>query len=82
MGKIAETPSSGQLCHRTGEPGPAYLDFPVDVLRADVPEAVAMARAFGLPGMAWVPDLQPLVAWDEAECAWRRPALATRPNPR
>jgi acetolactate synthase-1/2/3 large subunit len=50
--------------------------------RLQFADHAAMARAFGLPGVAWVPDLQPLVAWDEAECAWRRPALATRPNPR
>ncbi|MGH7755640.1 MAG: thiamine pyrophosphate-binding protein, partial [Vulcanimicrobiaceae bacterium] len=29
-----------------GEPGPAYLDFPVDTLRAEVPEAVALAEYF------------------------------------
>ena len=23
-------------------------------------------------GLAWVPDLQPLAAWNEAEVAWRR----------
>jgi acetolactate synthase-1/2/3 large subunit len=22
-------------------------------------------------GLAWVPDLQPLAAWEEAEAAWR-----------
>jgi len=29
-----------------GEPGPVYLDFPVDVLRADVPEAVQLDEHF------------------------------------
>jgi acetolactate synthase-1/2/3 large subunit len=25
----------------------------------------------GKTGLAWVPDLQPLAAWDEAERKWR-----------
>jgi acetolactate synthase-1/2/3 large subunit len=25
----------------------------------------------GKTGLAWVPDLQPLAAWDDAERAWR-----------
>lgn len=42
---------------------PALLDVLV------TPEAVSSdARS----GLAWVPDLQPLAAWDEAERAWRR----------
>ena len=45
------------LAHR-----PALLDVLV------TPEAVSSdARS----GLAWVPDLQPLAAWDEAERAWR-----------
>jgi len=41
---------------------PALLDVAVSV------EAVSSdAKA----GLAWVPDLQPLAAWDEAERAWR-----------
>jgi acetolactate synthase-1/2/3 large subunit len=28
-----------------GEPGPVYLDFPVDTLRAEVPQAVEFRRA-------------------------------------
>jgi len=42
---------------------PALLDVVV------TPEAVS---ADAKSGLAWVPDLQPLAAWDEAERAWRR----------
>ncbi|HEV7535608.1 MAG TPA: thiamine pyrophosphate-dependent enzyme, partial [Acidimicrobiia bacterium] len=41
---------------------PALLDVLV------TPEAVS---SDGRSGLAWVPDLQPLAAWDEAERAWR-----------
>jgi acetolactate synthase-1/2/3 large subunit len=41
---------------------PALLDVVV------TPEAVS---ADAKSGLAWVPDLQPLAAWDEAERAWR-----------
>lgn len=41
---------------------PALLDVVV------TPEAVS---SDGKTGLAWVPDLQPLAAWDEAERAWR-----------
>jgi acetolactate synthase-1/2/3 large subunit len=41
---------------------PALLDVVV------TPEAVSSDAKSGL---AWVPDLQPLAAWDEAERAWR-----------
>ena len=42
---------------------PALLDVLVtsDAVSAD-------ARS----GLAWVPDLQPLAAWDDAERAWRK----------
>ena len=44
---------------------PALLDVVV------TPEAVSSdARS----GLAWVPDMQPLAAWDEAERAWRYPS--------
>ncbi len=46
------------LAHR-----PALLDVLV------TPEAVSSDAKSGL---AWVPDLQPLAAWDEAERAWRK----------
>jgi thiamine pyrophosphate-dependent acetolactate synthase large subunit-like protein len=42
---------------------PALIDAIV------TPEAVSSDAKTGL---AWVPDLQPLAAWDEAERAWRR----------
>jgi acetolactate synthase-1/2/3 large subunit len=42
---------------------PALLDVLV------TPEA---ASGDARSGMAWVPDLQPLVAWDDAERDWRR----------
>jgi acetolactate synthase-1/2/3 large subunit len=45
------------LAHR-----PALLDVVV------TPEAVSSDSRTGL---AWVPDLQPLAAWDEAERKWR-----------
>jgi acetolactate synthase I/II/III large subunit len=41
---------------------PALVDFVV------TPEAVS---SDGKTGLAWVPDLQPLAAWDEAERKWR-----------
>jgi acetolactate synthase-1/2/3 large subunit len=41
---------------------PALLDVVV------TPEAVS---SDGKTGLAWVPDLQPLAAWDEAERRWR-----------
>ena len=41
---------------------PALIDFVV------TPEAVS---SDGKTGLAWVPDLQPLAAWDEAERKWR-----------
>jgi len=42
---------------------PALLDVVV------TPEAVS---ADAKSGLAWVPDLQPLAAWDDAERAWRQ----------
>ena len=47
---------------------PALLDFVV------TPEAVS---SDGKTGLAWVPDLQPLAAWDEAERKWRAGGDAT-----
>ena len=46
---------------------PALLDVVV------TPEAVSSDAKTGL---AWVPDLQPLAAWDEAERKWRARDLA------
>jgi len=40
-----------------GEPGPAYLDFPVDVLRADVPDAVLLPELLApVPRRRLLPD--------------------------
>ena len=47
---------------------PALLDVLV------TPEA---ASSDAKSGLAWVPDLQPLAAWDEAEKRWRAAAPAT-----
>jgi len=44
---------------------PALLDVVVS------PEA---RSSDGKSGLAWVPDLQPLTAWDQAERNWRNPA--------
>ena len=44
---------------------PALLDVVV------TPEAVS---SDGKSGLAWVPDLQPLEAWDDAERKWRATA--------
>jgi len=41
---------------------PALLDV---VVRTDA------ISSDGKTGLAWVPDLQPLAAWDDAERAWR-----------
>lgn len=45
--------------------GPALIDVVVS------PEAVSSDAKSGL---AWVPDLQPLAAWEDAEQKWRHPA--------
>ena len=47
---------------------PALLDVLV------TPEAVSSDAKSGL---AWVPDLQPLAAWDQAERAWRESGAAS-----
>ena len=56
------------LAHR-----PALLDVVV------TPEAVSSDAKTGL---AWVPDLQPLAAWDEAERKWRGSPLSGQVPPR
>jgi acetolactate synthase I/II/III large subunit len=48
---------------------PALLDVLV------TPEA---ASSDAKSGLAWVPDLQPLAAWDEAERAWRQQAAGVQ----
>jgi acetolactate synthase I/II/III large subunit len=47
---------------RAFENRPALIDVVV------TPEAIS---SDGKTGLAWVPDLQPLAAWDEAERKWR-----------
>lgn len=51
----------------------AFANRPALVDVVVTPEAVSSDAKSGL---AWVPDLQPLAAWDEAERAWRN----TQPN--
>jgi acetolactate synthase-1/2/3 large subunit len=52
---------------------PALLDVVV------TPDAVS---SDGRAGLAWVPDLQPLAAWDEAERRWRHDPEAIGPSTR
>jgi len=37
----------------------------------DVITTVDAVSSDGKTGLAWVPDLQPLAAWDDAERTWR-----------
>ncbi len=54
-------------------------DLPAAIVRAfanapaliDVAVTTDAVSSDGRAGLAWVPDLQPLAAWDEAERAWR-----------
>jgi acetolactate synthase-1/2/3 large subunit len=46
----------------------AFANRPALVDVVVTPEAVSSDAKSGL---AWVPDLQPLAAWDEAERSWR-----------
>jgi acetolactate synthase-1/2/3 large subunit len=59
-----------------GDPGPAYLDFPTDTLRADVPPAMLLPEHFAARER---PRLRPdLAAIDQAAqllCAARRPLV-------
>ena len=50
---------------------PALLDVMIS------PEA---RSSDGKSGLAWVPDLQPLAAWDDAERIAASPALAIQPE--
>jgi len=61
-----------------GEPGPVYLDFPVDTLRAEVPRAVQLDEHFRpKPKPRVVPD--PLQVETAVELLWsaRRPLVIT-----
>jgi acetolactate synthase-1/2/3 large subunit len=59
-----------------GEPGPAYLDFPTDTLRAEVPAAVQLPELFaarGRPRLA--PDPESIEQAAQLLCAARRPLV-------
>ncbi|MEO5700123.1 MAG: thiamine pyrophosphate-binding protein [Casimicrobiaceae bacterium] len=61
-----------------GEPGPVYLDFPVDVLRAEVPQALLLAEHFApKPRLRMPPD--PAQVDRAVDLLWtaRRPLLVT-----
>jgi acetolactate synthase-1/2/3 large subunit len=62
-GERVEKPSElGPALDRALANRPALVDVVV------TPEAIS---SDGKTGLAWVPDLQPLAAWDEAERKWR-----------
>lgn len=57
-----------------GEPGPVYLDFPVDTLRAPVPPAVQLAERFApRPPARGVPDAGAVAAAVDLLWSARRP---------
>ncbi|GAC1564099.1 MAG: acetolactate synthase [Vulcanimicrobiaceae bacterium] len=59
-----------------GEPGPVYLDFPVDMLRMEVPEAVELNEFFNVPPRAPVPpDTGRVRAAAEAIWSAKRPLV-------
>ena len=59
-----------------GEPGPVYLDFPVDTLRAEVPQAVELEEYFAVPARAAVlPDPGRVRASADALWSARRPLV-------
>jgi acetolactate synthase-1/2/3 large subunit len=59
-----------------GEPGPAYLDFPVDTLRAVIPPALQLPEYFALqPAVRMLPD--PVAVEQAVDILWsaRRPLV-------
>jgi acetolactate synthase-1/2/3 large subunit len=57
-----------------GEPGPVYLDFPVDVLRAEVPKAVQLPEHFAAkPAPTIAPDAAGVQAAVDLLWAAKRP---------
>jgi acetolactate synthase-1/2/3 large subunit len=61
-----------------GEPGPAYLDFPVDTQRADAPEALVLPEFFASPPrVATLPDPERIAAAVELLWSARRPLVIT-----
>ena len=64
-----------------GEPGPVYLDFPVDTLRAEVPRVLRTRRADAAkPRAGILPDPRPCSA--RPTCCWsaRRPLVHLGPR--
>ncbi|MEP7208982.1 MAG: thiamine pyrophosphate-binding protein [Casimicrobiaceae bacterium] len=61
-----------------GEPGPVYLDFPVDTLRAEVPRAVQLAEHFApKPRLRMHPDPAQLQRAVDLLWSARRPLVVT-----
>ena len=61
-----------------GEPGPVFLDFPVDTLRAEVPQAVELAEHLnGRPTRSIRPDEQSVQEAVELLWSARRPLFIT-----
>ena len=59
-----------------GEPGPVYLDFPIDTLRAEVPQAVELEEFFDAPARAAVPpDASRVGAAADAIWSAKRPLV-------
>src|SRR5688572_10557949 len=59
-----------------GEPGPAYLDFPTDTLRADFPNQLALDEAFSSPRRARpLPDPQRIAEAADLLASSRRPLV-------
>jgi acetolactate synthase-1/2/3 large subunit len=65
-------------CGAGGDPGPVYLDFPIDVLRAEVPAPLQLDELMrGRPRARLHPD--PAIVRDAADVLWsaRRPLVIT-----
>ena len=61
-----------------GEPGPVYLDFPVDTLRAEVPAAVLLPEQFEPRGRTRIaPDADAVLAAVDLLFAARRPLFVS-----
>ncbi len=64
--------------HGGGEPGPVYLDFPVDTLRAEIPRAVQLAEHFAPKGAPRVaPDAQAVRAAVDLLWSAKRPLFVS-----
>jgi acetolactate synthase-1/2/3 large subunit len=61
-----------------GEPGPAYLDFPTDTLRAEVPSAVQLPELFAVRSRPRLPpDPETIEQAAQLLCAARRPLVVS-----